>query len=65
MRSARHSCSLPLRACRGWWPSLTGPATIQSIVVGHDAAQPLVAVGYTAALPNTAGVGGVAVLSCH
>lgn len=43
----------------------TGPATIQSIVVGHDAAQPLVAVGYTAALPNTQGVGGVAVLSCH
>ncbi|WP_321856514.1 hypothetical protein [Burkholderia cenocepacia] len=43
----------------------TGPATIQSIVVGHDAAQPLVAVGYTVALPNTQGVGGVAVLSCH
>ncbi|MDN7467300.1 hypothetical protein QZM21_04640 [Burkholderia orbicola] len=43
----------------------TGPATIQSIVVGHDATQPLVAVGYTVALPNTSGVGGVAVLSCH
>ncbi|WP_043204664.1 hypothetical protein [Burkholderia cenocepacia] len=43
----------------------TGPATLQSIVVGHDAAQPLVAVGYTVALPNTSGVGGVAVLSCH
>lgn len=43
----------------------TGPATIQSIVVGHDAAQPLVAVGYTVALPNPQGVGGVAVLSCH
>ncbi|MCA8240862.1 hypothetical protein [Burkholderia sp. AU32262] len=42
-----------------------GPATIQSIVVGHDAAQPLVAVGYTAAVPNTQGVGGVVVLSCH
>ncbi|MCA8431250.1 hypothetical protein [Burkholderia seminalis] len=43
----------------------TGPATIQSIVVGHDATQPLVAVGYSAALPNTQGVGGVVVLSCH
>ncbi|WP_322083463.1 hypothetical protein [Burkholderia sp. BCC1972] len=43
----------------------TGPATIQSIVVGHDAAQPLVAVGYSAALPTTQGVGGVVVLSCH
>ncbi|MDR0244154.1 MAG: hypothetical protein LBJ65_21370 [Burkholderia sp.] len=43
----------------------TGPATIQSIVVGRDAAQPLVAVGYSAALPNTQGVGGVVVLSCH
>ncbi|MCA7950741.1 hypothetical protein LGM43_10685 [Burkholderia seminalis] len=43
----------------------TGPATIQSIIVGHDATQPLVAVGYSAALPNTQGVGGVVVLSCH
>ncbi|VWD61571.1 membrane protein [Burkholderia lata] len=43
----------------------TGPATIQSIVVGHDATQPLVAVGYSAALPNTQGVGGVVILSCH
>ncbi|WP_107314881.1 hypothetical protein [Burkholderia metallica] len=43
----------------------SGPATIQSIVVGHDAAQPLVAVGYSVALPTTQGVGGVAILSCH
>ncbi|EKS9793553.1 MULTISPECIES: hypothetical protein [Burkholderia] len=43
----------------------TGPASIQSIVIGHDVTQPLVAVGYTAALPNTQGVGGVVILSCH
>ncbi|PQP14528.1 hypothetical protein C5615_25740 [Burkholderia cepacia] len=43
----------------------TGPASIQSIVVGHDATQPLVAVGYSAVLPNTQGIGGVVVLACH
>ncbi|WP_412024387.1 hypothetical protein [Burkholderia cepacia] len=42
-----------------------GQALIQSVVVGHDAAQPLVVVGYSATLPNTQGVGGVVVLSCH
>lgn len=43
----------------------TGQASVQSVVVGHDATQPLVAVGYTATLPNTQGIGGVVILSCH
>ncbi|WP_306716420.1 hypothetical protein [Burkholderia dolosa] len=37
----------------------SGQLTVQTAVVGHDATQPLVAVGY-----STSSVGGVAVLSC-
>ncbi|MXN78040.1 hypothetical protein GR157_25245 [Burkholderia sp. 4701] len=40
--------------------STTGQLSVQSVVVGHDAAQPLVAVGYA-----TPTIGGVVVLSCH
>lgn len=40
--------------------STTGQLSVQTVVVGHDAAQPLVAVGYA-----TQGIGGVVVLSCH
>ncbi|QQC64332.1 hypothetical protein [Paraburkholderia ginsengisoli] len=42
--------------------STTGHLSIQSVVVGHDATQPLVALGYSATLPQT--IGGVVVLSC-
>ncbi|CAG9241120.1 Putative lipoprotein transmembrane [Burkholderia diffusa] len=42
-----------------------GSVSVQSVVVGHDATQPLVAVGYSATLPNTQGIGGVVVLSCR
>jgi hypothetical protein len=42
--------------------STTGQLSIQSVVVGHDATQPLVALGYSATLPQT--IGGVVVLSC-
>ncbi|MGS0893235.1 hypothetical protein ACVBGC_11935 [Burkholderia stagnalis] len=45
--------------------STTGQLSVQSVVVGHDATQPLIAVGYSATLPNTQGVGGIVVLSCH
>jgi hypothetical protein len=41
--------------------STTGQLSLQSVVVGHDATQPLVALGYSATLPN---IGGVVVLSC-
>jgi len=44
--------------------SATGQLSIQSVVVGHDATQPLVALGYSATLPNTQAIGGVVVLSC-
>ena len=44
--------------------SKTGQLSIQSVVVGHDATQPLVALGYSATLPNAQNVGGVVVLSC-
>nr|WP_254699741.1 hypothetical protein [Trinickia violacea] len=44
--------------------STTGQLSVQSVVVGHDATQPLIAVGYSATLPNTVGIGGVMVLSC-
>lgn len=40
--------------------STTGQLSVQSAVVGHDAAQPLVAVGYA-----TQAIGGVVILSCH
>lgn len=40
--------------------STTGQLSVQTVVVGHDAAQPLVAIGYA-----TQGIGGVVVLSCH
>lgn len=42
----------------------SGQLSVQSVVVGHDATQPLIAVGYSATLPNTHGIGGVVVLSC-
>jgi hypothetical protein len=45
--------------------STTGPLTVQSVVVGHDATQPLVAVGYSGTLPNSQGIGGVVVLQCR
>ncbi|WP_043301349.1 hypothetical protein [Burkholderia paludis] len=45
--------------------STTGQLSVQTVVVGHDATQPLIAVGYSATLPNTNGVGGVVVLSCR
>ncbi|MEN8513234.1 hypothetical protein [Burkholderia sp. RS02] len=41
-----------------------GQMSVQPVVVGHDAMQPLVAVGYSSALPNTQGIGGIVVLSC-
>ncbi|WP_233872306.1 hypothetical protein [Paraburkholderia adhaesiva] len=44
--------------------STTGQLSIQSVVVGHDATQPLVALGYSATLPNAEAIGGVVVLSC-
>jgi hypothetical protein len=44
--------------------STTGQLSIQSVVVGHDATQPLVALGYSATLPNAHTIGGVVVLSC-
>ena len=44
--------------------SKTGQLSVQSVVVGHDATQPLIAVGYSATLPSTDGIGGVVVLSC-
>jgi hypothetical protein len=44
--------------------STTGQLSIQSVVVGHDATQPLVALGYSATLPDAQGIGGVVVLSC-
>ncbi|MBN3817231.1 hypothetical protein G3N57_11690 [Paraburkholderia sp. Se-20369] len=40
--------------------STTGQLSVQSVVVGHDATQPLVAVGYSGQ-----GMAGVVVLSCH
>ncbi|MBA9902320.1 hypothetical protein [Burkholderia cepacia] len=45
--------------------STTAQLSVQSVVVGHDATQPLIAVGYSATLPNTQGIGGVVVLSCR
>ncbi|WP_412025119.1 hypothetical protein [Burkholderia cepacia] len=45
--------------------STTGQLSVQSVVVGHDATQPLIAVGYSATLPNTQGIGGVVILSCR
>ncbi|AJY64232.1 hypothetical protein [Burkholderia glumae] len=42
----------------------SGQLSVQSVVVGHDAAQPLIAVGYSATLPDTTGIGGVVVLWC-
>lgn len=44
--------------------SKTGQLSIQSVVVGHDAMQPMVALGYSATLPNAQNIGGVVVLSC-
>ncbi|MGF6572679.1 alkylhydroperoxidase/carboxymuconolactone decarboxylase family protein YurZ [Paraburkholderia sp. GAS333] len=44
--------------------SATGQLSIQSVVVGHDATQPLVALGYSATLPKAQTIGGVVVLSC-
>ena len=44
--------------------STTGQLSIQSVVVGHDATQPLVALGYSTTLPNAQTIGGVVVLSC-
>ncbi|WP_428840421.1 hypothetical protein [Burkholderia vietnamiensis] len=44
--------------------SKTGQVSIQSVVVGHDATQPLIAVGYAGSVPNAGGIGGVVVLSC-
>jgi hypothetical protein len=44
--------------------STAGQLSIQSVVVGHDATQPLVALGYSATLPGAQGIGGVVVLSC-
>ncbi|AOK07588.1 hypothetical protein LGM90_10325 [Burkholderia sp. AU28942] len=44
--------------------STTGQLLLQSVVVGHDATRPLIAVGYTATLPNSDTIGGVVVLSC-
>ncbi|WP_423761288.1 hypothetical protein [Burkholderia sp. NLJ2] len=40
--------------------STTGQLSVQTVVVGHDTAQPLVAVGY-----STQSIGGVVVLSCR
>ncbi|HDR9205716.1 TPA: hypothetical protein QDB18_000751 [Burkholderia vietnamiensis] len=44
--------------------SKTGQLSIQSVVVGHDATQPLVAVGCAGSVPNAGGIGGVVVLAC-
>jgi hypothetical protein len=43
--------------------STTGQLSIQSVIVGHDATQPLVALGYSATLPDAQAIGGVVVLS--
>ncbi|MEM5402617.1 hypothetical protein [Paraburkholderia unamae] len=45
--------------------STTGQLSVQSVVVGHDARKPLVAVGYPATLPDKEGIGGVVVLQCQ
>ncbi|NIF88343.1 hypothetical protein [Burkholderia sp. Cy-637] len=45
--------------------SAPGALLVQSIVVGRDAAQPLIAIGYSATLPDKQEIGGVAVLSCR
>src|SRR5579863_1013417 len=45
--------------------SSDGQLSVQSVVVGHDAKQPMVALGYSATLPNAQGIGGVVVLSCR
>lgn len=45
--------------------STVGQMSVQSVVVGHDATQPLIAVGYSSTLPNTQSVAGVVVLSCR
>jgi hypothetical protein len=42
-----------------------GTLSVQSVVVGHDATQPLIAVGYSTTQGNSAGIGGVVVLSCR
>jgi hypothetical protein len=44
--------------------STTGQLSIQSVIVGHDATRPLVALGYSARLSSTQTIGGVVVLSC-
>ncbi|PCE24664.1 hypothetical protein [Burkholderia ubonensis] len=44
--------------------STEGTLSVQSVVVGHDPKQPLVALGYTTSQPNS-GIGGVVVLSCQ
>lgn len=41
-----------------------GAWSVQSVVVGHDATRPLIAVGYSTPQSNSAGIGGVVVLSC-
>jgi hypothetical protein len=45
--------------------SADGQLSVQSVVVGHDAKQPMVALGYSATLPNAQEIGGVVVLSCQ
>ncbi|KWO60440.1 hypothetical protein [Burkholderia territorii] len=42
-----------------------GALSVQSVVVGHDATQPLIAVGYSTPQSTSAGIGGVVVLSCR
>ncbi|KAF1026233.1 MAG: hypothetical protein GAK40_01282 [Burkholderia plantarii] len=42
-----------------------GALAVQTVVVGHDASEPMVALGYSATLPNGNEAGGVAVLSCR
>jgi hypothetical protein len=42
-----------------------GQMSVQPVVVGHDATQPLVAIGFSSTLPNSQGIGGVVVLSCR
>ncbi|KUZ65359.1 hypothetical protein WI36_27375 [Burkholderia ubonensis] len=44
--------------------STDGGLSVQTVVVGHDAKQPLVALGYSTSQPNS-GIGGVVVLSCQ
>ncbi|MDY7791338.1 hypothetical protein U0E10_25930 [Burkholderia ubonensis] len=44
--------------------STEGILSVQTVVVGHDAKQPLVALGYSTSQPKS-GVGGVVVLSCQ